>query len=276
MRQILMAIGLLMTLNLSAGSATNAIGSCLSDSIQLKAVIGEKLSGFEVDNLGYIYLLESSGRLKKLAPNGDSVGVFNDVRRFGKLYSMDVSNPLKVLLFYKDFGTIVVLDRFLNNRLTIDLRKKQIFQAKAIAQSFDNGVWVYDELEGKLKRLDDGGNLLGETVDFRVIFDDAPSPDFITDADRLVYLYDQAKGLFVLDYFGTLKNKVALLDWMDLQVIGNRVLGRKGSTLLRYVPGTLELKEQVVPQILEGADKVQVSMDFLYVLKEGKLHIYSL
>jgi hypothetical protein len=276
MRQILMAIGLLMTLNLSAGSATNAIGSCLSDSIQLKAVIGEKLSGFEVDNLGYIYLLESSGRLKKLAPNGDSVGVFNDVRRFGKLYSMDVSNPLKVLLFYKDFGTIVVLDRFLNNRLTIDLRKKQIFQAKAIAQSFDNGVWVYDELEGKLKRLDDGGNLLGETVDFRVIFDDAPSPDFITDADRLVYLYDQAKGLFVLDYFGTLKNKVALLDWLDLQVIGNRVLGRKGSTLLRYVPGTLELKEQVVPQILEGADKVQVSMDFLYVLKEGKLHIYSL
>lgn len=276
MRQILMAIGLLMKLNLSAGSATNAIGSCLSDSIQLKAVIGEKLSGFEVDNLGYIYLLESSGRLKKLAPNGDSVGVFNDVRRFGKLYSMDVSNPLKVLLFYKDFGTIVVLDRFLNNRLTIDLRKKQIFQAKAIAQSFDNGVWVYDELEGKLKRLDDGGNLLGETVDFRVIFDDAPSPDFITDADRLVYLYDQAKGLFVLDYFGTLKNKVALLDWLDLQVIGNRVLGRKGSTLLRYVPGTLELKEQVVPQILEGADKVQVSMDFLYVLKEGKLHIYSL
>jgi hypothetical protein len=276
MRQILLAIGLLMTLNLSAGSATNAIGSCLSDSIQLKAVIGEKLSGFEVDNLGYIYLLESSGRLKKLAPNGDSVGVFNDVRRFGKLYSMDVSNPLKVLLFYKDFGTIVVLDRFLNNRLTIDLRKKQIFQAKAIAQSFDNGVWVYDELEGKLKRLDDGGNLLGETVDFRVIFDDAPSPDFITDADRLVYLYDQAKGLFVLDYFGTLKNKVALLDWLDLQVIGNRVLGRKGSTLLRYVPGTLELKEQVVPQILEGADKVQVSMDFLYVLKEGKLHIYSL
>lgn len=246
------------------------------DSLPLKTILGENLAGFAVDNLGYIYLLDGTGQLKKLSPTGDSIGVFNDVRRFGKLYSMDVSNPLKVLLFYKDFGTIVVLDRFLNNRLTIDLRKHQIFQAKTIAQSFDNGVWVYDELEGKLKRLDDGGTLKGETVDFRVIFSDAPAPVFISDADRLVYLYDPLKGLFVLDYFGTVKNKVALMGWTDVQVIGNRVLGRKGTMLESYVPGTLELKEQAVPEILEGAVKVQVSMEFLYVLKAGKLHIYRL
>jgi len=248
----------------------------LNDSFRLKQVVGENLTGFAVDNLGYIYLLDASGQLKKLSPKGDSISVFNDVRRYGKLYSMDVSNPLKVLLFYKDFGTIVVLDRFLNNRLTIDLRKHQIFQAKAIAQSFDNGVWVYDELEGRLKRLDDNGNLVGETVDFRVIVDDAPSPQFIADADRLVYLYDPARGLFVLDYFGTLKNKVALTGWTDLQVIGNRVLGRKGGMLESYVPGSLELKEQAVPELLEKASKVQVSLDHLYVLKQGRLFIYSL
>lgn len=271
MRQLLFVILLFNNLALFAGNHNP-----VADSFPLKSIIGENLAGFAVDNLGYIYLLDASGQLKKIAPNGDSVGVFNDVRRYGKLFSMDVSNPLKVLLFYKDFGTIVVLDRFLNNRLTIDLRKKQIFQAKAIAQSFDNGVWVYDELEGKLKRLDDSGNLLSETVDFRVLFDNAPSPAFIADADRLVYLYDPSKGLFVLDYFGTLKNKVALLNWTDMQVIGNRVLGRKDTMLESYIPGTLDLKEQAVPELLQGADKVQVSMDFLYILKAGKLHIYSL
>lgn len=271
MKKLLLFLILLVQLTAYSGSR-----ELQPDSFQLKTVVGENLTGFAVDNLGYMYLLDASGQLKKLSPNGDSVGVFNDVRRFGKLYSMDVSNPLKVLLFYQDFGTIVVLDRFLNNRLTIDLRKHQIFQAKAIAQSFDNGVWVYDELEGRLKRLDDGGNLKGETVDFRVIFDEAPSPVFITDADRLVYLYDPVKGLFVLDYFGTLRNKVALLGWTDVQVIGGRVLGRKNNLLESYIPGTLELKEQAVPEVLEGAVKVQVSMEFLYVLKSGKLHIYSL
>lgn len=271
MRKLLI-LGMLL-LKLTAGATERQL---VNDSFRLKQVVGENLTGFAVDNLGYIYLLDANGQLKKLSPKGDSVGVFNDVRRYGKLFSMDVSNPLKVLLFYKDFGTIVVLDRFLNNRLTIDLRKHQIFQAKAIAQSFDNGVWVYDELEGRLKRLDDSGNLVGETVDFRVLFDDAPSPQFIADADRLVYLYDPVKGLFVLDYFGTLKNKVALTGWTDLQVIGNRVLGRKGDLLESYVPGSMELKEQPVAELFQGAVKVQVGLDHLYVLKQGRLFIYSL
>jgi len=40
---------------------------------------------------------------------------------------LDVTNPLRVLLYYKDFSTIVILDRLLSNRSTIDLRKQDIF-----------------------------------------------------------------------------------------------------------------------------------------------------
>ena len=32
--------------------------------------------------------------------------------RYGKIAYIDVSNPLKILLFYQEFGTIVTLDRF--------------------------------------------------------------------------------------------------------------------------------------------------------------------
>ena len=90
---------------------------------------------FNVDNLGNYYLLSKNNQLKKLSSKGDSVGVFNDVRRYGKLYSMDVTNPLKCLLYYRNFSTVVVLDRFLNTVNTIDLRKQNIYQVKAIAQS---------------------------------------------------------------------------------------------------------------------------------------------
>jgi hypothetical protein len=246
------------------------------DSFRLIKTVGEHLTDFAVDNLGNIFLVSEYGHLKKLGPKGDSIAVFNDVRRFGKLYSIDVSNPLKVLLFYKDFGTIVALDRLLNNRNIIDVRKQNILQAKAIAQSFDNSVWIYDELEGKLKRLDDNGTVISETADFRVLFDPPPSPLHIADADRLVYLYDPAKGLFVLDYFGTVRNKVALLGWSDFQVIGKRVFGRKGTLLESYTPGSLDLREQSLPELLLGTKKVQLSIDYLYCLKDGVLHIYSL
>ena len=116
----------------------------------LRTIPGD-IESFTVDNLDNIYILNSHNQVKKLNANGDSVAVFNDVKKYGKATLLDVSNPLKVLLYYKDFATIVVLDRFLNVVNSIDLRKQNIFQAKAVAQSYDNKVWVYDELENKLK-----------------------------------------------------------------------------------------------------------------------------
>ena len=62
-----------------------------------KSVTGEYVD-FTVDNLGNYFLLSKNNQLKKLNANGDSVAVFNDVRRYGKLHSIDVANPLKVLL----------------------------------------------------------------------------------------------------------------------------------------------------------------------------------
>ncbi|MBZ5858627.1 hypothetical protein [Flavihumibacter profundi] len=247
-----------------------------SDSIRLEFTIGEQLNDFAVDNLGNIFLVSESGQLKKLSPKGDSIAVFNDVRRFGKLFSIDVSNPLKVLLFYKDFGTVVVLDRMLNNRNIIDFRKQNIMQAKAIGQSYDNGVWVYDELDAKLKRLDDNGTVISETADFRVLIDAPPSPVYLVDANRLVYLYDPEKGLIALDYFGTIRNKVAILGWTDVQVIGNRILGRKGKILVSYALNSMDLREQDMKSLLQGVKKIQLAMDHLYCLKDGVLQVYTL
>ena len=56
------------------------------------------ITDFTVDNLGNLYFVYQNGQLKKLRPNGDSLAVFNNVRKFGKLYAVDVTNPLKVLL----------------------------------------------------------------------------------------------------------------------------------------------------------------------------------
>src|SRR5204863_7479168 len=115
---------------------------------------------------------------------GDSVAIFNDVKKFVQASLIDVSNPLKVLLYYRDFATIVVLDRLLNVRNTIDLRKQNILQARAIGQSYDNKIWIYDEVENKLKKIDEEGRLLLQTPDFRQLFDQAPSPQKIFDQDQ--------------------------------------------------------------------------------------------
>jgi len=233
------------------------------------------LVDFTVDNLGNVYLLSSGGQLKKILPNGDSAAVFNNVRKYGRVFSIDVTNPMKLLLYYKDFGTVIILDRFLNNRTTIDLRKSNFLQVKAIGQSYDNNIWIFDELENKLKKIGDDGRLIDQSADFRMIFDSTPSPDFIIDQDKFVYLYDPAKGVYIFDYYGGFKNRIPFTGWTDFTVINNQLFGRDGNTLYRYEPGTLALQQYPIPEWMKSSRKIIISPGNLYLLQDDRINVYS-
>jgi hypothetical protein len=231
---------------------------------------------FNVDNLGNLYAVNKSGQLKKFNPKGDSLGVFNDVRKYGRLYSIDASNPLKSILFYRDFRTIIVLDRLLNRVNTIDLRRQELMQIRAVGQSYDNNIWLFDEQDSRLKKIAEEGKILGETADLRLIFDQAPVPASIFDQDGFVYLYDPDKGIFVFDYYGAFKNKIPLTGWTNVQVIGRTVLGAKDGKFQSYTIGTLQQKEQPLPTIISQATQTRFSPQGIYVLIDGEIRLYNL
>lgn len=230
---------------------------------------------FTIDNLGNLYLVSQTGQIKKLNQAGDSLAVFNNVRQYGKIYRMDVSNPLKLLLYFKDFGTIIVLDRFLNTRATVDLRKLQLFQVRAIGQSYDNNIWVFDELESKLKRISEEGRVLDQSTDFRLLFDSVPSPQVMVDQNRQLYLYDSAKGVYLFDYYGAFKNRIRLTGWSEFTVIANVLYGRDAGMLYRYEPGTLNLQEYAIPEDMRHAKKIKFTRDNLYLLRDDRLEVYT-
>lgn len=239
----------------------------------VKSIPGE-FSYFNIDNLDNIYLVTNGNQLKKLYPNGDSAAVFNDVRKYGKLFSIDVTNPLKLLLYYQNFSTIVVLDRFLNIRNVINLRKEKIFNVKAIGSSYDNNIWVFDEGDAKLKKIDDNGTLLSETVDLRMIVDTIPSPSQLIDQDGYVHLYDPDKGFYIFDIYGALKNKIPFFEWRNIEVIGKKLYGFTGTSLYQYQPGSLQLKEYKLPAVFNNASQIKVCNGKLYLLQKNGLQQY--
>ncbi|MEI9933652.1 MAG: hypothetical protein WDM71_02100 [Ferruginibacter sp.] len=119
------------------------------------------------------------------------------MRTYGQLFSIDASNPLKTLLYYKDFSSVVELDRLLAVLNTVDLRKQNIISVRVITTSYDNNIWLFDEGDRKLKKIDDAGNELSETIDLSSVFDSIPSPVKIIDKDGFVYLYDPHKGFYI-------------------------------------------------------------------------------
>ncbi len=243
-------------------------------SFRVEKIIMGDLAAFSVDNLDNIYLLSSTNQVKKLNANGDSVAVFNDVKKFGQASLIDVSNPLKILLYYPDFATIVVLDRLLNVRNTINLRRSGILQVRAIGQSYDNKIWVYDEVENKLKKIDEDGKLLLETPDFRQLFDTAPSPQKIFDQDQYVYVYDSSQAVFVFDYYGALKNKILIAGWQNFKVTGKYIFGSANNRLFRYDIRTFRVDEWPLPEQLYRTEAFSFSNSRLYALKNNKVEIY--
>ncbi len=240
----------------------------------VKAIKGDIVS-FSADALDNLYLLSSTNQLKKLNANGDSVAVFNDVKKFGQASLVDVSNPLKVLLYYKNFATIVVLDRLLNVRNIIDLRKQNILQVGAIGQSYDNKIWLYDEVENKLKKIDEDGKLLLETPDFRQLFDTAPTPQKIFDQDQYVYLYDSMQAVFVFDYYGALKNKILITNWQNFKVAGKFIFGSKDGKLFRYGIQNFRMDEWRMPEALSRTQAFGFTSSRLYALKKDLIEIYT-
>ena len=268
---------IVFSLCLSASAVIIAPCFAQSDtSFRLIKKIKGKFSYLNVDNLDNIYVITQTNQLKKINANGDSLAIFNDVKRFGNPSYIDVSNPLKVLLYYNKFSTTVVLDRFFNVRNTINFRKQNIFLASSIAASYDNNIWIFDEQNYILKKVDENGKTLVETVDWRTFFDTVPSPKKIMDRNNFVYLYDTAKGFYIFDYYGAFKTKLSFLHWQFVEISGDYLFGFNQHKLHSYNILTTEQKEYALPSFIKDYQFIEVMNGKLYLLKENGVEIYQL
>lgn len=252
----------LLTINLAAQQF---------DELTLSKTIKGDFVYFMPDELGNVFALTKSGQLKKYNTSLDSMGVFNEVRRYGKLYSISADNPLRTVLYFKDYRTILVLDRLMQIVNKIDLRKAGIFQVKAVAQSYDNLFWIFDEQDSKLKKIDEEGRLVFATADLRLVFSEPIIPVSIFDLGGFVYVYDEKNGLFIFDYYGAMKNRIPLVNWQQVHPVGKQILGFVNGKLMAYVPGKIDTQEFLLPDIFSGADKIHFTSSGCFLLKDGAI-----
>jgi hypothetical protein len=256
-----------------------AISSFSQQDSALKLYKTYKLTAtdFNVDQMGNLYIVTPTGQLKKMSENGDSLAVYNLTKRYGKLHSIDATSPLKLLLYYKDFSTMIVVDRLLNVLNIIDLRKKNIFQVKAIASSYDGQYWFYDEQEGRIKKVNNKGVITSQSVDLRQVFNELPTPEKMIDNDNSLYLYDSKKGVYVFDYYGALKTSKPLLGWNNFYAFNNTIYGIKGDTIQKYLLSnvsplnmvtTIPLKKEKKPL------KMVVAAGKIYFLYKSEIRVY--
>lgn len=248
------------------------------DTLQLELIksISGNFSYFNTDLFNNVYAVDSKNQLKKINEKGDSIASYNDVKKFGTLSYIDASNPFKLLLFYKNYRHLVTLDQLLTFRNSISLRSKNFFNVNSVATSYDNHYWIFDESDFKLKKIDDAGQVVSESGDLRLITEDAPSPQTIIESNNQLYLYDENKGVYIFDYYGSMKNKIPFLKWKNISVYNNKLIGFNGEKLYSYELNSLNLKEYKLPKFITGNKSIKLSGNHLFVLKDDGIFIYQI
>ena len=132
----------------------------------------------------------------------------------GKITRVDFQNPLQIVVFYKNFNTVVLLDNQLNEIKKIDFNLKSTpVTLEAVALSSQNQIWIYDSISSKI------GLYNVNTYAFKWISTMLENPISYYESDYThFYWTDVNLSLYRISIYGTIEKLVILPKFEAIQL----------------------------------------------------------
>ncbi|MBK9454082.1 MAG: hypothetical protein IPO24_00165 [Bacteroidetes bacterium] len=204
---------------------------------------------FTVDAMGAIYYINEKEEIVKSNFN-DSVTITYSNLNLGRPTFIDVSNPLKILVFYPDRQSIIILDNRLSELSMLQLTgtaNTNNYQPTAICKLVGTDhIWMYDELSRKLIRLDEAGKVIAESEVFDQLFDFSLNLQKIFSANDKVYISANGEGILVFDAYANYIQTIPFLFPAE-QVTDNYIIALTASAVKWYALKTGEVFSRDLP-----------------------------
>jgi hypothetical protein len=239
----------------------------LASSAQL---LTKTLSGaqFTTDQFGNIYDI-SSREIKKFNLKGELLFTYSN-NILGEITSVDVYNPLKILVYFKDFTKVLTLDDALSPRgEVLNLNDLSLEETSLVCRSYNNGVWFYNPIKYQLTRLENRNvanisnnlsNLLGKNI----------QPNHLVEANEKVYLSDDKIGVLVFDVYGTYLKTIPIYDTKAIQVKQKYILYVNSTNQIEiYNLFTLE-KSLYQAEKYKDVNSVRIEGENIYIFTNKK------
>ncbi len=162
---------------------------------------GVKGTNVSVDPNGNVYVIDGS-TLYKYARNGNELFPYQYSNfQLGDIASIDVDNPLKIMLFYQDEGMILFLDEKMNPLMEpLNLMDAGMNNISLATYSTDNTIWLYDVV---LHDLINVNFQLKELSRNHLSIEKFEPTQFISLKEKKLAMYNPATGMAFFDAFGT-------------------------------------------------------------------------
>ncbi|MEO5776844.1 MAG: hypothetical protein ABIQ27_08060 [Flavobacterium sp.] len=138
----------------------------------------------------------------------------------GKITSVDYVNPLKIVIFYEDFNTIITLDNQLNEIQKLNLFDidNTIFASK-VGLASQNQFWIYNALTQQIMLFDYLKNTfknIGNPIQESIKYTQSDFNNF--------YWIDEINNWYSIDIFGKVTLLANIPPFEKIQIIDNEKL----------------------------------------------------
>lgn len=226
-----------------------------------------------MDHLDQIYVLRTDAELLKYNTKGQLLARYNN-KRYGPISGIDVSDPLRVKLFYSNFQQLVLLDNRLTQLGNRSFANIGFTQVQAIATSSDQSLWLFDYSTQQLIKLNVANTvearsanlsqLLGQMLSARQLFAD----------DDFLYLLVQDGLVYQFDRFGAFIATLPIGPIDNLAVRNQSLFFVKNSVIQEF--GLKENKQNNLQMpALSAVSQVAVGNKFIAVLAEKAVFLLA-
>jgi hypothetical protein len=219
-----------------------------------------------VDIQGNYYSTQNNEIIKKSANNAGTFRISNKL--LGDIYAIDIRNPMRPLLFYKDVQKMVITDNTLSeqNQSVISFEELGMYQITCIAGSkIDNGIWLYDQELFQIVKVDQYFKRIIETGNLKQILAlENLEPIKMIESGGYLYLQCANNGILVFDIYGTYFKTVPLLEIDTWNIMNNFLLYTSRRQAFAYNIKTLEITDL---QKLDTANPVWIDKTNVYFCK---------
>lgn len=229
-----------------------------------------------LDPLGQLYTVSGQNEVIQYRADGTQAFRYNN-NTLGDLAIIDPANPFSLLLYYRDFQTVILLDRTLNEKGRIVLSDLDLLNIELTALGNDNFIWVYDAVAFQLKKLDEQGNIDFTSDRLNLLLGYTPRPEKLIARHNRLLLNDPNMGIFLFDQFGRFEATLPITQVENLQMINDQTLiyMRDGGW---YQYDLRALQESLLDLDMPCAAgcKLLIGKEYLYWLVAGTVHQRSI
>ncbi|MDO9185628.1 MAG: hypothetical protein Q7W13_06425 [Bacteroidia bacterium] len=221
---------------------------------------------FTTDNQGNVYVVRAN-ELTKYDKKGKLLYKYSN-KNFGNIDFVDASNMLRLLVFYKNFSQIVFLDNTLSlNGESVSLDKIGFQQTQLVCSSHNSGLWLYDQQNLELVRLDQTLGKIQQTGNLNLLLNIDMQPNYLMEYDNKVYLNNPSSGILIFDIYGTYYKTIPIKMVKSFQPMGDLVYYISDHKIKAYNTKTTEELEFETPSAEFQNFRLEMGVLFLQTPK---------